>query len=86
MSTPDDTGQSTKRRRQEVTFQETLPTSSSGGAAIDSSIVAPGPQIPTPARRISPAEREDSIQKRQRPSEVDTVLALAGAVEVRLQR
>ena len=81
-STPDDTGQSTKRRRQEVTFQEPLPTSSSAGAAAgtatDSSMVIPGPQIPKPARPLSPAEREDSIQKRQRPSEVNTVLALAG--------
>ena len=61
-STPDDTGQSTKRRRQEVTFQEPLPTSSSADTATDSS---------------TPAEREDSIPKRQRPSEVNTVLALA---------
>ena len=75
-STPDDTGQSTKRRRQEVTFQEPLPTSSSAGTA--SSMVIPGPQIPKPARPLSPAEREDSIQKRQRPSEVNTMLALAG--------
>ena len=49
-------------------------------------MVIPGPQIPKQARRFSPAEREDSIQKRQRPAEVDTVLALAGAVEVRFQR
>ena len=41
-------------------------------------MVIPGPQIPKPARPFSPAEREDSIQKRQRPAEVDTVLALAG--------
>ena len=81
-STPDDTGQSTKRRRQEVTFQEPCPTSSSGGAAAsaatDSSMVFPGPQIPKPARPLSPAEGEDSIQKRQRPTDVNTVLALAG--------
>ena len=80
-STPDDTGQSTKRRRQEVTFQEPLPTSSSAGAAAgtatDSSIVIPGPQIPKPARPLSPTEREDSIRKRHRPTEVNTVLALA---------
>ena len=31
------------------------------------------PQIP------KPAEREDSVQKRQRPAEVTTVLAIAGA-------
>ena len=36
------------------------------------------PQIPKPARQLSPAEREDSIQKRQRPAEVNTVLAIAG--------
>ena len=81
-STPDDNGQSKKRRRQEVTFQEPLQTSSSAGAAAgtatDSSLVIPGPQIPKPARPLSPAEREDSIQKRQRPTEVNTVLALAG--------
>ena len=77
-STLDDTGQSTKRRRQEVTSQEPLPTSSSAGTATDSSMLIPGPQIPKPARPLAPAEREDSIQKRQRPSEVNTVLALAG--------
>ena len=80
-STPDDTGQSTKRRRQEVTFQEPLPTSSSAGTAAgtatDSSMVIPGPQIQKPARPLSPTEREDSIQKRHRPTEVNTVLALA---------
>ena len=31
------------------------------------------------ARTLSPAEREDSIQKRQRPAEVYTVLSIAGA-------
>ena len=81
-SAPDDTGQSTKRRRQEVTFQEPLPTSSSAGAAAgtatDSSMVIPGPQIPKPASPLSPAEGEDGIQKRQRPTEANTVLALAG--------
>ena len=41
-------------------------------------MVIPGPQIPKPARPLSPAEREDSLQKRQRPSEVNTVLALVG--------
>ena len=46
--------------------------------AADSSMMIPGPQIPKPARPLSPAEREDSIPKRQRPSEVKTVLALAG--------
>ena len=40
-------------------------------------MVIPGPQIPKPARPLSPAEREDSIPKRQRPSEVNTVPALA---------
>ena len=42
-------------------------------------MVIPGPQIPKPARPLSPAEREDSIPKRQRPTEeVNTVLAFAG--------
>ena len=91
--TPDDTGQSTKRVRQEVTFQESLPTSSSAGAAAsaatDTSVVIPGPQIPKPARPLSPAEREDSIQKRQRPTAVNTVLALEGGdsrIEISIQR
>ena len=39
----------------------------------------PDPQIPNPARPLSPAEREDSIEKRQRPAEVSTVLTIAGA-------
>ena len=71
-STQDDTGQSTKRRRQEVTFQEPLQTSSSAGAAAgtatDSSMGIPGPQIPKPARPLSPAEREDSIRKTSKTS------------------
>ena len=66
-STPDDTGQSTKRRRQEVTFQEPLQASTSAGAAegtaTDSSMVIPGPQIPKPARPLSPAERERTVSK-----------------------
>ena len=77
-STPGDAEQSTKPRRQEVTFQEPQPTSSSSGTATDSSMVIPGPQIPKPARPLSPAEREDSIQKRQKPAELNTVLAIAG--------
>ena len=48
-STPDDTRQSTKRKRQEVTFEEPLPTSSSVGAAAgtatDPPMVIPGPQL-----------------------------------------
>ena len=36
------------------------------------------PQVPKPACPFSPAEREDSIQKRQIPPEVNTVLAIAG--------
>ena len=44
----------------------------------------PDPQIPKPARPLSLAEREDSIQKRQRPAEVNTVLAIAGG-ESRLE-
>ena len=34
---------------------------------------------PKPARPLSPAEREDNIQKRQRPAEVNTVLTIARA-------
>ena len=42
-------------------------------------MVIPGPLILMPARPLAPAEREDSIQKRHGPSEVNTVLALAGS-------
>ena len=38
----------------------------------------PDPLIPKRARQLSLAEREDSIQIRQRPAEVNTVLTLAG--------
>ena len=38
----------------------------------------PDPQIPKLARPSFPAEREDSIPKRHRPAEVNTVLAIAG--------
>ena len=60
ISTPGDAEQSTKRRRQEVTFQEPQPTSSSSGAVADTSVQIPDPQLPKPARPLSPAEREDS--------------------------
>ena len=36
------------------------------------------PQTPKPARPLSPGEREDSIPKRQRPAQVNTVMAIAG--------
>ena len=39
----------------------------------------PDPQIPKPARPLSPAEREDSVPKRQRPAEVNTALTIAAA-------
>ena len=38
----------------------------------------PEPQGPKLARQLSPAERKDSIQTRQRPAEVNTVLMIAG--------
>ena len=71
-----------RRRRmipEELTFQEPLPTSSSAGTATDSSMVVPGPQIPKPARPLSPAAREDSIHKTSQTNRGEyTVLALAG--------
>ena len=73
-----DTEQSTKRQRQDVTYREPQQTSSSSGAVADTSMQIPDPQIPKPARPLSPAEREDNIPKRQRPAEVKTVLAIAG--------
>ena len=44
----------------------------------EQSMQIPDPQPPKPARPLSPAEREDSNQKLQRPAEVNTVLATAG--------
>ena len=74
---PGDAEQSTKRQRQEVTFQEPHQTSSSSGTVADTSMQILDPQIPKPPRPLSPAKREDSTQKRQRPAEVNTVLAIA---------
>ena len=37
-----------------------------------------GPQILKSARQLPPAERQDSIQKRQRPAEVNTMLMKEG--------
>ena len=54
-------------------------TSSSSCAATDTSMQILDPQIPKPARPLSPAEREDSIQKRQKPAEANTVLTNVGA-------
>ena len=39
----------------------------------------PDPQVPKPARPWSPAEREDSTQKRQKPADVITAFTIAGA-------
>ena len=78
VTTPGDAEQSTNRQRKEVTFRELQQTSSSSSAVADTSMQIHDPQIPKLARPLSPAEREDSIQKRQRPIEVNTVLAIAG--------
>ena len=52
--------------------------SSSSCADADASMQIPGPQKPKLARQLSPAEREDSIPKRKRPAEVNTVLTIVG--------
>ena len=78
VTTPGDAEQSTNRQRQEVTFREPQQTSSSSSAVADTSMQIHDPQIPKLSRPLSPVEREDSIQKRQRPTEVNTVLAIAG--------
>ena len=77
VTTPGDAEQSTKRQRQEVTFQEPQQTSSSSSTVAEMSVQILDPQIPKLARPLSPADREDSIQKRQRPAQVNTVLAIA---------
>ena len=61
--TPGDAEQSTKRRRQEVTFQEPQPTSSSSGTVADTSMQIPDPQLPKSARPLSPAEREKTVSQ-----------------------
>ena len=62
-----------------VVSRETQQTSSSSSAVADTSVQILDSQIPKLAPPLSPAEREDSIQKRQRPAEVNTVLATAGS-------
>ena len=39
----------------------------------------PDPQMPNPARQLTPAKREDSVRERQRPAEANTVLTMTGA-------
>ena len=72
VTTPGDAKQSTKRERQEVIPRDSQQVSSPSCAATDTSMQIPDPQIPKPARPLSPAEREDSIPKRQRPAKVNT--------------
>ena len=67
-----DAEQSTKRQRQEEIRRENSqpgPSASSSCCAADTSTHVPDQQVPKSARQLSPAEREDSIQKRQRPGE-----------------
>ena len=72
VTTPGDAEQSTRRQRQEITFRHR-------SKFPHPSVQSQTPQIPKPARPLSPAEREDSIQERQRPTEVNTVLTIARA-------
>ena len=71
MTTPGDAEQSTKRQRPEDIPRDSHPASSSSCAEVLD------PQIPKPARSLSPDERED-IPKGQRPAEVSTVSTIAG--------
>ena len=78
MTLPGDAEWSTKRQRQEeIPREQSQPLSSSSCAAADTSTQIVDPHIPKLSRQLSPAEREDNIQKRQRPSEVNTVLTTA---------
>ena len=75
---PVDAEQSTTRQRQEeIPREQSQPASSSSCAAADTSMQVPD-HIPKPARQLSPAEREESIRKRQRPAAVNTALTRAG--------
>ena len=72
-------GQSAKRQRQEEEPSEKSSSSSSSSSSAERSpmdLREPPEQKQT--RCLSPAGREDSKQKRQRPSEVNGVLTLAG--------
>ena len=77
MTLPGDAERSTKRPRQEIPREQSQPAASSSCATADTSLQIPDPQTPKPARRLSPAEREGSIQKRQSPAEANTVLTIA---------
>ena len=70
-----DAEQRTQRELQEFRG-DIQPGPSSSCAAADTSLHIPDPQTPKPARQLSPAQREDSTPKRQRPAEVNTVLAI----------
>ena len=77
VTTPSDAEQSTKRVRQEETFREPQQTSlSSGASQTHQSTFLIHKYRNLHVRRLP--LREDSIQKRQRPAEVSTVLASAG--------
>ena len=58
--------------------EKSQPASCSSHEAADTSLQIPDPQNSKPARPLSSAEREDNIQKRQRPAQVYRVLAIAG--------
>ena len=71
-----DAQQSTKRQRQEEIPRETTSATTISfffSCAVDTPMHVLDPQMPKPARQLSPAEGEDSIPKRQKPAEVNTV-------------
>ena len=78
-----DAEQSTKRQRQKGIPRESRPASSSSCAAADTSMQIPDLQTLKLARPFSLAERDNSIQKRQRPVEVNTVWTTAGWTPLR---
>ena len=62
------------------------PSASSSSSPADTSMHVLGPQILKSARQLPPAERQDSIQKRQRPAEVNTVLMIAVGLQRKRDR
>ena len=80
MTLPNHAQQSAKRlRHEDIPREQSQPRpSASSPCAADTSKHVLEPHRPKPARQLSPAEREDSIQKRQRSAEA-TVLTSAGA-------
>ena len=76
---PSDGESTTRQRQEEIPRERTQPRPSPSSSCVaDTSTLVREPQVPKPARQLSRAEREDSIQTPQMPAVVDMVLMTAG--------